>query len=115
MAAAQAGDTQALEGLARTGRYIGIGIANAVTLISPEVVVVGGGVAAAGDLLLEPIRDELRRRVRTTSLDAVEVVVAELGVWAGSIGASIHGAEVAVRQAPEAERPGIQATPGGAR
>ena len=111
--AARAGDAHALEGLARTGRYLGIGIANVVTLISPDTVVIGGGVAAAGELLLGPIRDELRRRVRTTSLDPVQVVVAELGVWAGSIGAAIHGAETAAgRRAGEGEQPGAAAIPG---
>ena len=63
------------------------------TVISPDRVVIGGGIAAAGDLLLDPIRAEMRRRVRTTSLDEVEVVTAELGTWAGAIGAAIHGAE----------------------
>jgi glucokinase len=66
-----------------------------VTVISPDRVVVGGGVAAAGELLLDEARAEIRRRVRTTSVDEVEVVTAELGTWAGSIGAAIHGAEEA--------------------
>jgi glucokinase len=95
VAAARAGDAVALAGLARVGRYLGIGIANMITTISPDKVVIGGGVAAAGDLLLAPIREELRRRVWTTALEAVEVVTAELGTWAGSIGAAIHGAEAA--------------------
>ena len=73
-----------------------------VTVISPDRVVIGGGIAAAGDLLLGPIRDELRRRVRTTSLDEVEIVTAELGTWAGAIGAAIHGAEAAEREAAAA-------------
>ena len=97
---AQAGDERALDGLARIGRYLGIGIANMVTVISPDTVVIGGGVAAAGDLLFEPIRAELRVRVRTTSLDAVTIVAAELGTWAGSIGAAVHGAEQAADLAP---------------
>ena len=66
-----------------------------ITVITPDRVVIGGGIAAAGDLLLEPIRAELRRRVTTTSLDEVEIVTAELGTWAGAIGAAIHGAETA--------------------
>jgi len=95
VAAAQAGDPRALAGLAEVGRYLGIGIANMITVISPDRVIIGGGVAAAGDLLLEPIREELRQRVRTTSLDEVEVVTAELGTWAGAIGAAVHGSEPA--------------------
>lgn len=95
IARARAGDVRAIDGLAQAGRYLGIGIGNMVAVISPDRVVLGGGVAAAGDLLLEPIRAELRRRVHTTSLDAVSVVTAELGTWAGAIGAAVHGAEVA--------------------
>ncbi len=98
LARARAGDQQATDGLAAVGRYLGIGIANMVTVISPDQVVIGGGVAAAADLLLEPIRAELRRRVKTTALDRVELVTAELGTWAGAIGAAIHGAEEAARR-----------------
>ncbi len=64
-----------------------------IVVLSPDRVVIGGGIAAAGDLLFLPIRDELAARVRTTSLDAVELVPAELGIWAGAIGAAVHGAE----------------------
>lgn len=92
---ARAGDAVARDGLAQVARYLGIGIANMITVISPDRVVIGGGVSAAADLLLGPIRDELRRRVRTTSLDEVTLVTAELGTWAGAIGAAIHGAESA--------------------
>jgi glucokinase len=93
VARARDGDERARAGLADVGRYLGIGIANMITVITPDRVVIGGGVAAAGDMLFEPIRAELRRRVKTTSLDAVEIVPAELGTWAGAIGAAIHGAE----------------------
>ena len=103
---ARAGDARALDGLAQVGRYLGIGIANVVTVISPDRVVIGGGVAAAGDLLFEPIRAELRRRVRMTSLEPVSVVAAELGTWAGAIGAAVHAAEhAAERAATRATRP----------
>jgi glucokinase len=90
---ARGGDPGAVDGLGQVGRYLGIGIANMIAVISPDRVVLGGGISAAGDLLLEPIRAELRRRVRTTSLDEVEVVTAQLGTWAGAIGAAVHGVE----------------------
>ena len=96
---ARAGDRVALEGLERVGRYLGIGIGNMITVISPDRVVIGGGVSAAGDLILASARDEIRRRVRTTSINEVELVIAELGIWAGAIGAAIHGAEQAVQTA----------------
>jgi glucokinase len=102
VAAARAGDERALQGFAEIGRYLGIGIANMVAVISPDRVVIGGGVAAAGDVLLGPIRDELRRRVLTTSLDEVDLVTAELGTAAGAIGAAIHGAESLAARVGEA-------------
>jgi glucokinase len=91
--AAEAGDPRARAGLTDIGRYLGIGIANMIVVLTPDRVVLGGGVAAAGELLFEPIRAELRRRVKTTALDPVELVAAELGTWAGAIGAAVHGAE----------------------
>lgn len=91
--AAAAGDARAIGGLRDVGRYLGIGIANMITVLAPDRIVLGGGVAAAGDLLFEPIRVELARRVRTTSLEQVTLVPAELGTWAGAIGAAVHGAE----------------------
>ena len=102
ISAAQAGDQKAIAGLAEIGRLLGIGIGNVVTIISPDRVVIGGGNAAAGELLLGPIRDELRRRVLTTPLDEVEIVLAELGTWAGAIGAAVHGAESAADRTAEA-------------
>jgi len=66
-----------------------------IVVLSPDRIVIGGGIAAAGDLLLETAREEIRRRVQTTSVSEVEIVTAELGTWAGAIGAAIHGAEVA--------------------
>lgn len=93
VAAARGGHSAALAGLERIGAYLGIGIANMIVVLSPDRVIVGGGIAAAGDLLLDPIRAEIARRVRTTSLERVEIVTAELGTWAGAIGAAVHGAE----------------------
>jgi glucokinase len=94
------GDATAIEGLLRAGRYLGIAIANIVLMISADRVVVGGGVAEAGERILGPAREEVRRRFEGTALDDVEIVAAELGIWAGAIGAAIHGAEVATPIAP---------------
>jgi glucokinase len=66
-----------------------------VTVVTPDRVVIGGGIAAAADLLFDPIRDEIAKRVHTTSIDEVALVAAELGTWAGAIGAAVHGAEMA--------------------
>jgi glucokinase len=93
IAKARAGDQRARAGLEMVGRRLGVGIANIITALTPERVVLGGGVAASVDLLLDAIRDEVRRHVFTTSLEGVEIVPGELGTWAGAIGAAIHGAE----------------------
>jgi glucokinase len=92
---ARAGDQHALAGLAKVGRYLGIGIGNTIVAVTPDRVVIGGGVATGLDLLLPHIWEELRRRVHVTSLDSVQIVAAELGTWAGAIGAAVHGAEAA--------------------
>ncbi len=107
IARARAGDARAIEGFAQVGRYLGIGIASMIAVISPERVVIGGGLAVAADLMLDAIHAELRRRVHTTSLDDVEVVTAELGTWAGAIGAAVHGAEEVARTSPTAARTSV--------
>lgn len=104
VARAREGDARAREGLAQVGRYLGIGLSNLVVVISPDRIVLGGGVAAAGELLFEPIRAELRKRVTITDMDQVTLVAAELGTWAGAIGAAVHGAERAEEVAGEAAR-----------
>lgn len=91
--AARAGDARAIRGLADTGRYLGVGLANMIVAIDPDRVVLGGGVAAAGALLLDPIREEIARRVYVTAWEHIEVVTAQLGTHAGAIGAAVHGAE----------------------
>lgn len=91
--AAAAGDERARRGLGEVARHLAHGLANAIVVVTPERVVLGGGVAGAGELLLAPIREELVRRVTVTSVEGVEVVAAELGIWAGAIGAALHGAE----------------------
>jgi len=101
IAKARAGDPRARAGLERVGRYLGVGIANMITVITPQRVVIGGGVAASVDMLLDAIRDEVGRHVFTTSMEGVEIVPAELGTWAGAIGAAIHGAEQAASGASE--------------
>lgn len=93
VAAARAGDARALRGLAETGRYLGIGLANMIVALNPDRVVLGGGVAAAGELLLASIREEIARRVHVTAFAHIELRPAELGTFAGAIGAGVHGAE----------------------
>jgi glucokinase len=82
------GDPAALETLTLIGRRLGVGIVNFVNIFNPEVVVVGGGVIAAGELLLAPARAEMLARALPPSRDEVRVVAARFGVEAGMIGAA---------------------------
>ncbi len=92
--AARAGDQVARAAFARAGEYVGRVLAGAVVLLWPERVVVGGGVADAGLLLLEPLRAELRRRASVAP--EIPVVTAELGPHAGAVGAALWSAEVSL-------------------
>ncbi|MDH5371581.1 MAG: ROK family protein [Acidimicrobiia bacterium] len=90
-ARAAAGDEDCLAAIDTVAGYIGIGLANVVTLLGPSCIVIGGGIMAAGDLMLEPIRQAMVAHVRLAPGNLVEVVPAELGNWAGAIGAALAG------------------------
>lgn len=82
------GDPDARGALELIGRRLGVGIANFVNLFNPEVVVIGGGVIAAGDLLLEPAREEMLARALRPSRDLVRIVPARFAHEAGMVGAA---------------------------
>ncbi|MGC4045400.1 MAG: ROK family protein [Armatimonas sp.] len=86
--AAEAGDAVAIEVFEETGYYVGLGVASVVNLISPEKVVIGGGVALSGDLILDPIKRTARANGIKTLMDACEIVPATLGDDAGIYGAA---------------------------
>ncbi|MBA3585435.1 MAG: ROK family protein [Gemmatimonadetes bacterium] len=85
---AEEGDEPALAVLDEAGTWLGIGLANFVNIFNPEVVALGGGVVAAGDLILAPAREEIQRRARPPARDLVEVRVATLGAKSGVLGAA---------------------------
>ena len=82
------GDESAIEVVALIGTRLGVAIASFVNIFNPQVVVVGGGVIAAGELLLEPARAEVAARALPPSKDEVEIVAARFGDEAGMIGAA---------------------------
>ena len=91
---AKAGDAQAVEALAEIGRWLGAGIASLVNVFEPQLVVIGGGFgASAGELLLGPAREVLAVEGLVPARDTVRVVQAELGFYAGVIGAAMVGFE----------------------
>lgn len=87
--AAEEGDAAAVELLADIGTWLGEGIASIVAVLDPAVIVVGGGVADAGDLLLEPARAAFRRQLTARGhRPEAKIVRARLGNDAGVIGAA---------------------------
>jgi predicted NBD/HSP70 family sugar kinase len=86
--AGRAGNPLARQVLAEAGQYVGLAIANALNLLDLEMVIIGGPLAEAGDLLLEPIRAEVARRGLPTVLGGVQVVLSALGPDAAAIGAA---------------------------
>lgn len=86
---AREGEPRAVEILDGIGRHLGAGIGSLVNIFSPELVVIGGGFAAAGDFVFEPAREILRREALAGAGERVPIVPAELGTAAGLIGAGL--------------------------
>jgi glucokinase len=85
--AAVAGDATALGVVELIGRRLGAAFSSFANTFDPELIVVGGGVMALGELLLEPAREELRSRA-LPPMSSVPVVAAQLGPNAGMVGAA---------------------------
>jgi predicted NBD/HSP70 family sugar kinase len=73
-----------------TAKYLGMAAANLVVVADPEMLVLGGIMASAADLLLEPLRAEITRRLPKPMLDALQIQTAALGEYAAAIGAARH-------------------------
>jgi glucokinase len=86
---ANEGEARAVEILAGIGRRLGAGIGSLVNIFNPELVVIGGGFAAAGDFVLDPAREILHREALAGAGYRVPIVRAELGTAAGLIGAGL--------------------------
>jgi glucokinase len=101
--AARAGDVRARAAFERAAGYVGLALSNAIVLLWPERVVVGGGVAEAGDLLFDPLRAAVAARACVAPVERIEIVPAALGPVAGAVGAALWAVEAAATpRAPEA-------------
>ncbi len=85
--AARRGDLVAQQMLSQAGRYLGLAVANLINLFNPGLVVVGGGVAQVGDLLLDPLRQTVRTRTMPALRDTVRITSASLGRRSTAMGA----------------------------
>ena len=87
--AAKDGDSLALEVILRAATYLGVGMVNVVNIFNPEMIIVGGGMAQMGDLLLNTARQVVKERAFPLSTQAVRIVTAQLGDNAGVLGAAV--------------------------
>jgi glucokinase len=90
--AAARGDADALAVIEWASDGLAAGVANVIHIVQPDVVVLAGGMAAAGSLLLDRVRAGVDQRVRATWLSAIRIERAALGDAAGWIGAALWGA-----------------------
>jgi glucokinase len=86
---ARRGHPGALGAVEELAGWLGIGLVNVSNVFDPEMIVVGGGVAELGELLLEPARDFMRSNAMAPGRDTVRVAPAQLGNQAGLVGAGL--------------------------
>jgi predicted NBD/HSP70 family sugar kinase len=99
--AARRGDLASQQIIGRAGRYLGIAIAGLVNLFNPQTVVLGGGVAQIGDLLLQPIRDTVTQRSLQASARTVKINTAVLRRHSSGMGAIVQALSIALHQVAE--------------
>ena len=92
--AARGGDSLALEVISKAATYLGAGLVNLVNIFNPEMIIVGGGLAKMGDLLLNPARQVVKERAFQLSAGVVRIVPAQLGDDAGVLGAAIFARQL---------------------
>jgi len=86
---AAAGDSRSVAAIETVADWLAIGLANTIATLGPDRIVIGGGIVAAGDAALEPIRRHVRSRVTLVPADEIQIVAAELGPMAGAVGAAL--------------------------
>ncbi len=87
--AAEQGDDLAQQVVKETAKYLGIALANLINLFNPELIVLGGPVGKANQILIEPVQEETRRRAMAYPLSVAKIITSSLGPDAGAIGASV--------------------------
>lgn len=95
-AAAAGGDRLALRAVDEAVRYLATGIAGMLNLLNPSMVIIGGGLARLGDLLVVPLRRAVQERTRVSSAPPVQIVVSALGERAVALGAATYALESAL-------------------
>ena len=91
--AAKEGDEFAIDIVKHLVKYLAIGVGNLMNIINPEVIVIGGGVALAGDILFDALKEEVKKTALGVAIDGVKFLPAALGNDAGVVGAAALFAE----------------------
>ena len=86
--AARQGDEVAVEVMNKIGYYIGLALCNGIIMCDPDLIILGGGIAAAGEVLFAPVRRTVRYRSPYSGFDVSKIVPAQLGNKAGIYGAA---------------------------
>ena len=92
MDSAKEGDIFALEIFERFIHYLAMGIVSLINLFDPEVIAIGGGVAKAGDFLMEALLPEVKKHIFYKDLPYADIMLSPMGNEAGIIGAAMMGA-----------------------
>ena len=87
-AKAKAGDPAAIAFWRRYGRNLGAGLASLIYVLTPEAIILGGGISAAGELFLPTVQQEIENRVLLSSREGLQILTAKLGNEAGMVGAA---------------------------
>jgi glucokinase len=90
--AAESGDADGMAAVSEACEALAVAIANTIHTLQPEIVILGGGMAAAGDALLLPVCEGVHHRVRPAWLERTRIALASLGSDAGWIGAAMWAA-----------------------
>ena len=86
---AKKGDRRAIKLYETVGKYLGIGLANVVDTINPEVIVVGGGIMRAGKFILAPAKKEIKKNILSQGAKKTKIFKSKLGKFSGAIGATL--------------------------
>lgn len=86
--AANQGDKLGRRIMEETGEYLGTGVANVINLFNPELVIIGGGVAQAGELIFKPLKRTVQKRAFSVSVEVVKIIPVSLGKNCTIIGAA---------------------------
>ena len=99
--AAQRGDLLAQQIMEDAGEHLGVALAGLINIFNPDMVIVGGGVAQMGDILLEPVRKTVKERSLLSATTNVRITTALLGRRSSSMGAVAQALSIAIHMIAE--------------